>query len=207
MVDAPPTRFGAVVLAGGGAVRMDGADKAAVELDGTTLLERSLAALVSADEVVVVGGEVPTSRPVTFTREEPPYGGPAAGLLAGLAGFPVLPDVVVALAVDMPRVTTSTVERLLVALDDAGPEIDGSVLNDGRRQPLCAAYRTRALLTAAPAYDGRHGLSMRRLVDGLRIVDVTTVGDEARDVDSWQDLLALREQREPPRGSPGSPGG
>jgi molybdopterin-guanine dinucleotide biosynthesis protein A len=201
MADAPPTRFGAVVLAGGSAVRMDGADKAAVELDGSTLLERALAALTSADEVVVVGDAVPTSRPVSFLREDPAYGGPAAALLAGLAGFAVRPDVVVAVAVDMPRVTTSTVDRLLDALVRGGvedDEVDGAVLHDGRQQPLCAAYRTGALLAAAPAYDGRHGLSMRRLVGGLRLAAVPALGDEARDVDSWQDLLSLREHRDTP---------
>ena len=49
------------------------------------------------------------TRPVTFTREDPPCGGPAAGLLAGLrraAARP--PDRSVVLAVDMPRVTPAT---------------------------------------------------------------------------------------------------
>ena len=38
---------------------------------GRTLLERALDALLDAAEVVVVGEPVPTSRPVTFTRESP----------------------------------------------------------------------------------------------------------------------------------------
>ena len=82
-----PLRLGAVVLAGGTGARMGGVDKASVEIDGVTLLERSLAATMSALEVVVVGEQVPTSRPVTWTREDPAGGGPAAGLLAGLDRF------------------------------------------------------------------------------------------------------------------------
>src|SRR3954470_16309513 len=75
--------FSAVVLAGGVAARLDGVDKASVELDGRTLLAWALDAVVDASEVVVVGDPVPTERPVTFTRENPRYGGPVAALLTG----------------------------------------------------------------------------------------------------------------------------
>lgn len=182
---------GGVVLTGGSAVRLDGADKAGIEVAGHTLLERALAALATLPEIVVVGPEVPTSRPVTFRREDPPGGGPAAALLAGLAGFPRRPDVVVALAVDMPMVTGATVDRLLAAL--GGPEAgtpDGAVLvdADGRRQPLCAAYRPAAL--AAPG--SAHGWSMRRLVADLRLVEVPATAEECQDVDTWEDVLRLR---------------
>ena len=61
-----PLRLGAVVLAGGTGARLGGVDKAAIELDGVTLLERTLTTTMSATEVVVVGPEVPTSRPVTW---------------------------------------------------------------------------------------------------------------------------------------------
>src|SRR3954451_19198537 len=111
-----PGRFGAVVLTGGTAARMDGADKAAIELHGTTLLERSLAATVTAVEVVVVGDQVPTTRPVTWTLEDPRGGGAAAGLLAGMGRFLRPPDLLAVLAVDMPRVGPGTFARLLGAI-------------------------------------------------------------------------------------------
>jgi molybdopterin-guanine dinucleotide biosynthesis protein A len=180
--------WGGVVLSGGGAARMDGVDKASIEIDGQTLLEHVLVALGALPEIVVVGPEVPTSRPVTFTHEDPLGGGPAAGLLAGLEAFPRVPDLLLVLAVDMPRVTPATVQRLREAVAD-----EGAVLVDGRRQHLCAAYRTRALLAAAPPPEDRHGLSMFGLVGGLRLVEVAAVGDEARDVDSWQDLRELAD--------------
>ena len=80
------------------------------------------------------------------------------GLLAGLSGFPRMPAHVVVLAVDMPLVTTGTVERLLAAVDGH----DGALLVDAasRRQYLCAAYRTEALLAAAPALEEQHGLAV-----------------------------------------------
>src|SRR5688500_10211450 len=98
----------AVVLAGGTAARLGGADKAAIEHAGRTFLEHALAAVVAAGEVVVVGGQVPTSRPVTFVREDPPLGGPVAGLAAGRRVLAREPDLLLVLAVDMPRVTDAT---------------------------------------------------------------------------------------------------
>ncbi len=192
--------MGGVVLTGGGAARFGGADKASIELDGETLLERSLRALAEVPEVVVVGDQVVTSRPVTFLREDPPGGGPAAGLLAGLAGFPRPPRLLVVLAVDMPLVTAATVRRLTLAVgtDKEVDGVDGALLVDegGRQQYLCAAYRTSALLAAAPEAGDQHGLAVRRLVGGLRLVEVPAVDDEARDVDTWDDLRDLRARSE-----------
>jgi molybdopterin-guanine dinucleotide biosynthesis protein A len=187
--------LGGVVLSGGTAARFQGADKASMEVGGLTLLEHVLGALADVPEVVVVGDELVTSRPVTFLREDPAEGGPAAGLLAGLAGFPRRPRVVVVLAVDMPRVTTATVRRLVESVDDDGDN-DGALLvdEDGRSQYLCAAYRTEALLAAAPPMEEQHGLPMRRLVDELRLVEVPALAGETRDIDTWDDLLELREQ-------------
>ena len=193
-----PLRLGAVVLAGGTAARMGGVDKASIEVDGVTLLERSLAATLSAPEVVVVGDQVPTSRPVTWTVEDPPSGGPAAGLLTALDRFLVAPDLVAVIAVDMPRVSAGTVARLTWAVE-ADSEVDGAVLvdADGRRQPLAAVYRHAALSAARPgSLEEQHGLPVRRLVGDLRLVTVAAVGDEARDVDTWEDLRALRASYE-----------
>lgn len=191
-----PLRLGAVVLAGGTAARLDGADKASVEVAGVTLLERALHAVSAALDVVVVGEPVPTSRPVTFTREDPAYGGPAAGLLAGLDRLRPDLDLVCVLAVDMPRVETGTVARLTWAVE-GDPAADGACLVDagGRRQPLAAVYRVAALRRVRPAdREGEHGLPVFRLLAPLTLVDVPAVGDEARDVDTWTDLRALREQ-------------
>lgn len=184
-------QVGGIVLSGGSAARFQGADKASIEIAGTTLLEHALGALAEVPEVVVVGDQVPTSRPVTFLREDPPGGGPAAGLLAGLEGFAWPPRLVVVLAVDLPMVTTGTVSRLLAAAV-AG---DGALLvdPDGREQYLCAAYRTQALVSAAPPLEEQHGLAVRRLVGGLLLAGVPALGHEGRDVDTWEDLAELRQ--------------
>ncbi len=175
-------RIAAVVLAGGTAVRLGGADKASIELDGRTLLEHALAAVAVADEVVVVGDPVPTSRPVTFTREDPPRGGPAAGLLAGVAALAHAPDLLVVLAVDMPRVTAATVGRLLAAATGDGSALLGP---DGRTR-LALVVRPGPLAAAAPA--DPHGLPVHRLLAPLDLAAVPAHGEEAHGVDRWEDL-------------------
>lgn len=188
-----PLRLGAVILTGGTAARMDGIDKASIEVGGVTLLERALAATVNALEVVVVGPQVPTSRPVTWTREDPASGGPGAGILAGLDRFLRMPDLLCVLAVDMPRVNAGTVARLTRAAEEDST-VDGAVLvdGDGHRQVLAAVYRTSPLAAARPENrEHEHGLSVRRLVGRLRLAEVPVVGDEAQDIDSWKDLRDL----------------
>lgn len=176
---------------------MDGTDKASLELDGVTLLERALEATSAWDEVVVVGTEVSTGRAVRWTREDPPAGGPAAGILAALERFGSPPDLVAVLAVDMPRTTSATFARLEAALT---PAYDGALLvdKDGRRQPLCAVYRYAALQQARPRdrHDER-GLPVHRLIDRLRLVEVDALGAEAVDVDTWEALHGLQRDRPP----------
>jgi len=90
----------------------------------------------------------------------------------------------------MPLVTSATVRRLMAAAPG-----DGAVLVDeaAKLQYLCAVYRPDALDRVRPSYEEEHGLSMRALVMGLDLAHVPAFGPETRDVDTWEDLLALRE--------------
>lgn len=188
--------LGGIVLTGGSAARLQGVDKASIEVVGVTLLERVLGALTEVPVVVVVGGPVLTSRPVTNVREDPPDGGPAAGVLAGVSGFASPPRLVVVLAVDLPLVTPATVRRLVASAEVPGGECDGALLVDGngRRQYLCAVYRTDALLASAPPPVEHHGLAVRTLVGRLRLREVRALGGEAQDVDTWADLRLVRDR-------------
>ncbi len=107
--------FDAVVLAGGAAKRLGGADKPGLRIGGRSLLDRVLAACAGAGTTVVVGGRRPTARPVVWAREEPPGGGPLAALHAGLRRTTA--DRVVVLSADLPFLGEQTVRRLLAALD------------------------------------------------------------------------------------------
>ncbi|MFI8824284.1 DUF6457 domain-containing protein [Streptomyces sp. NPDC053431] len=78
------TAYDAIVLAGGAARRLGGADKPGVRVGGRALLDRVLAGCRDAGRTVVVAEPRGTARPVEWTREEPPGGGPVAALAAGL---------------------------------------------------------------------------------------------------------------------------
>jgi molybdopterin-guanine dinucleotide biosynthesis protein A len=185
--------WSAVVLAGGRGARLDGVDKAGVEIGGRTLLEWVLDAVVDAREVVVVGDQVPTERPVTFTRESPRYGGPAAGLLTGLDALLDVPAYVAVVAVDMPRLTMATMRRLTeAALTEAASDCDGAVLvgPDGRRQ-LAVVVSAARLQQVRPDHEHQHDLPLWRLLAPLDLVEVPAVGDEHRDIDTWSDLRDL----------------
>lgn len=189
-----PLALGAVILAGGTGARLGGADKAGVEVGGRTLLEYALDATIDAGEVVVLGDWTPTERPVTFTREEPRLGGPAAGLLHGLSRFARRPRQLLVMAVDMPFVTARTFDRLR----DAARHRDGAALCDlqGRRQLTMVLEVDRLPVPEPEAWPG---MPMHRLLDGLDLVDVPARDDEALDVDSWDDLLAARTRALPER--------
>lgn len=186
--DGDAAAFAAIVLAGGRAARLDGVDKASVELGGRTLLAWALDAVLDAAEVVVVGEAVLTERPVTFTRESPRYGGPVAALLTGLDALLLPTPSVLVLAVDMPHVTCATVRRLRRAATGH----DGAALldPDGRRQ-LAMALDTAALARVRPDHEGQHDLALHRLLAGLELVGVPADGREHRDVDTWRDLRDL----------------
>ena len=180
--------YSAVILAGGAAVRLDGADKASVELHGRTLLTWALDAVMDAAEVVVVGEPVPTERPVTFTRENPRYGGPVAALLTGRDALLQPRSWLAVLACDMPYLTPDTFRRLRAAA--AGH--DGAVLvgPDQRRQ-LALLLDVARLDAVRPDHEEQHGLALHRLLAPLRLAEVAATGKEHRDVDSWADLRDL----------------
>jgi molybdopterin-guanine dinucleotide biosynthesis protein A len=180
------TDYAAVILAGGTAVRMDGVDKAGVEYAGRTLLEHALAAVSGAAEVVVVGEPVPTSRPATFVLEDPPHGGPAAGLLAGRDALLGRPPYLAVLAVDMPRLTTDTFRRLLAVADGH----DGAFLSDPSGRRALAGVLDLAAFDRVRPGDG-FGLPLHRLLTPLDLAAVAAEADEARDVDTWADLRDL----------------
>ncbi|WP_043840740.1 molybdenum cofactor guanylyltransferase [Amycolatopsis taiwanensis] len=173
-----------IVLAGGAARRMSGVDKPMLEVGGMPLLRRAISALRGVSPVIVVGPRRAGLPPVTWTREEPPGGGPVAGLAAGLALVPPGKDLVVVLAADLPGLRPSTVDKLVAALGAA----DGAVLvdADGKRQWLIGAWRTARLRAALPSSPG--GVSMRKLLGGLSTVTVGEAPGESADVDTPADL-------------------
>ncbi|MFC7878985.1 molybdenum cofactor guanylyltransferase [Isoptericola sp. NPDC057391] len=203
----PDVRHDAVVLAGGRASRLGGVPKPTVVLDGATLLDRALAAARDADRTVVVGPDpaLPPGRDVLVAREDPPFGGPVAGLDAGLRALDAAsggsaPPWVLVLAVDVPR-AAEAVAPLRAAVGTTDGDLDGAYLvREGHAQWLVGLYRRDALrraldgLAASTGSRGATGLTgvpVRRLVAGLSCVEVPDVEAVSADVDTWDDLRRL----------------
>ncbi|WP_169739945.1 molybdenum cofactor guanylyltransferase [Actinospica robiniae] len=184
--------FDAVVLAGGGARRLDGTDKPALRIGGTSLLDRVLGACADAGRTVCVGPERPTLRPVRWTREDPVGGGPVAALAVGLEN--VSAGRVLALAADLPFLTAGLVRALVRAAEAA----DGAVLVDagGRDQWLAGCYQHAALAAGLDRLRAERGAlagaSLRALASPLALRRVADPQGLGFDCDTWEDVRHVR---------------
>ncbi|MFH8625704.1 NTP transferase domain-containing protein [Streptomyces vietnamensis] len=190
------TAYDVVVLAGGAARRLGGSDKPGVRVGGRTLLDRVLSACPDAGRTVVVAEPRPTVRPVRWTREDPPGGGPLAALGAGVRETGA--DVLLVLSADLPFLDRDTVRRLLEALDaDSGTEAALLTDAEGRDQPLVAAYRRTPLLRELVLVAERRGGTLaggplRLLTGGLRLARVAADPLASFDCDTWEDIATAR---------------
>lgn len=186
----------AVLLAGGRASRMGGADKTALVSGGLTLSDHAVAAAGRAATVVLVGLRDGRTAPagVVHAREDPPFGGPVAAIAAGLAAVADPAPWTLVLACDLVR-PEAAVAQLLGAADDAGDDADGFVAVDegGRRQPLLALYRSDALRAAVRALGDPDGAAVRRLTADLRLVEVPLAAGLCADVDEPADAARVTD--------------
>jgi molybdenum cofactor guanylyltransferase len=193
-------RVTAVVLAGGASQRFP-PDKLAQLVDDEPLLDRALASLPEDFAVVVVGSAREVAREVIFTSEDPPGGGPAAGLVAGVRRALAQPndapnDAIVTLPADAPlggQAASTLLSRL--ESDPAAGAVVGVDAN-GLVQPLQLAMRPEAAaaFVAAAGPGGAAGVSARRLLDALRpgLVSHELAPAELWDIDTPDQLLAWR---------------
>jgi molybdenum cofactor guanylyltransferase len=213
----PPGQIAAVVLAGGRAARLGGADKPGVRISGRSLLASVTSAAIGAGacQIVIVGPPRPDlidelmqagqqaasadGDPIAFTSEHPPGAGPVPALRAGLEL--VTQPRIILLAADLPFLRASHVRALLASAVGAAA---GSMLVDGQGRPqwLASCWRTAALRTALEGYGGS---SLGGVLRPLRPVEVTisVVGGQPppwMDLDTSEDVaeaLALARQDNP----------
>ncbi|MET9628793.1 molybdenum cofactor guanylyltransferase [Lentzea sp. NPDC006480] len=171
--------YAAIILTGGRGERLGGVDKAALSYRDATLLDHVLSVVDDASEIIVVGPEKDIPN-VIWAREDPPGGGPLAGLAAGLSK--TTEDWVAVLAVDQPGITEDTIARLLQAKGNA-------VLKDDRTQWLIGVWNAAELRRAIP--EDPRDQPLRKTLQLLDPVEVSALPGEARDVDTPDDLDTL----------------
>lgn len=189
----------AILLAGGRASRLGGIDKNALEVDGRTLLEHAVAAAASVGctPIVVAGPERPGTDGVVWVREDPPFGGPVAGIAAALGALdPADGPWTVVLSCDLPG-AAAALTRVVRDLVLLGDDVDAVCLGDASSRPqwLVGAYRTAALRRAIAALPrGGRDAAVRDFVAELAVVVLAAPDAETADVDTWEDLEQARSR-------------
>lgn len=178
----------------GGAARRFGGDKLAAEVDGRPLLEHALDGLPAEAAVALVGPQRSAGRPVVTVVEDPPGGGPAAGLVAGVSwALGLDPDAIVTLPGDAPAGGRAAL-RLLAELDRTGADVVVGVDQTGRHQVLQLALRPVAArrLVALAGPDRGRDQSVRRLVEQLDPSRLALAAELSRDIDTVDQLMHFR---------------
>jgi molybdopterin-guanine dinucleotide biosynthesis protein A len=180
--------YDAIVLAGGRARRLAGADKPALEVAGAPMLERVVAACSGASHIVVVGPRRELSTQVRWTRESPAGSGPVAAVAAALP----LTDapLVLLLAADLPWIAPAVPVLLGSVHDSAAALVDA----DGRRNLLASAWRRSALAAALERVETPAGAAVRALYGDVACADVPDPQGWGQDCDTWDELARARER-------------
>ncbi len=146
-------RLRGLVLAGGQSTRM-GADKAALQVDGRTLLACSVEALetVTTSVHVAVRAEQADNelrRQFALLLDVPPARGPAAALVAAWRHDPDAAWLV--LACDMPALGGGALQALVTSRDPSRGGTAWRTPEDGLPEPLCAIWEPATLARLAAA--------------------------------------------------------
>ncbi|KVQ58187.1 molybdenum cofactor guanylyltransferase MobA [Burkholderia territorii] len=202
MSASPSPSVTGLLLAGGRATRMDGADKGLQLLDGTPLAlhvlrrlspqvnEMLISANRNADRYAELGAPFDAR---IVPDDTPDFPGPLAGLLAGMRAARA--PLVACSPCDTPYLPTDLVARLLAALDAHQADIAMAVTVDAQQarspQPTCALLRTSLAddLAAGLAAGER---KVRAWYARHKTVEVEFCDERAfYNANSWQELAAL----------------
>lgn len=177
-----------ILVAGGGARRLGGVDKAMLPLGhaSSPLIESVIAACPG--NVIVVGPQRSLAHPVTWVADEHPDGGPAAAIWSGLQH--VTSEYVFVSAGDQ-ILTTHIVNQICKAA--IGHDGAWAVRADGTGQPLCAVVRSRLMLDLLEPTQGINQ-SPLKLMSTLALVPVKVDEGAIDDVDTWDDVRRVAKK-------------
>jgi molybdopterin-guanine dinucleotide biosynthesis protein A len=184
----------AVLLAGGRAARLGGADKPGITISGRSLLATVAAAAADAgaSRIIVVGPSRPglTAPSVEYTTEQPPGAGPVPALRAGIAR--VAEPWLFLLPADLPFLRGAHLRTLLATAEQR--QTAGALLLDmqGRKQWLISCWRSEPLTSALTGYGGA---ALGGVLGRLDPAEVTVAQEPGQpppwlDCDTDEDLAA-----------------
>lgn len=175
-----------IIVAGGSATRMGGADKAMLPLGlgGNALIADVIQSCPGKVFIVGYPREIGTvaNESVTWVPDLNPGGGPAAGIWSGLTK--VSSEYVFISAADQ-TLSQETVGKLVAAA--LGNDGAWAIRSDGSGQPLCACVRTELLRDLLAKTQGVNQ-SPLRLLSNLKMVGVNVNPNQVVDFDTWQDV-------------------
>jgi len=188
-----------IVLAGGRSSRF-GSNKLEALIDGVRVIDRTVAALASVVDEVIVAGTSAEAAPGDVLLVPDPHlaGGPLVGLGAGLSS--ARREVALVVGGDMPLVEPALLRAMVDRLE-ADPAADSVVLGDGADvRPLPMAIRVGAARTAIGGVLAGSDRSMRALLARLRAATIPETewrvldpdGNTLLDVDRPADLELAR---------------
>jgi molybdenum cofactor guanylyltransferase len=162
----------ALIFAGGRASRLGGVNKALLEVGGSTIVARILAALGPlVDEHVVLTNDTALVEleDVRLVFDPTPHAGVLPALAAGLEA--AAGDICLAVACDMPFVSSELFTHLLELqrLEDADVVIPRTA---GFLEPMHAVYRREPVLQAIQAALGRGDQRMISYFADVRVREV-----------------------------------
>jgi molybdopterin-guanine dinucleotide biosynthesis protein A len=187
-----------LILAGGGAVRLGGVDKAQIQLGGETLLARAIAAIQSfAAPIAISGGPAPHASEVAglpVLTDVSPGAGPLAGIAAGLKWAAVEGmDWLAVRPVDTPFLDAAAYEQL-VAGSDAEPI---QIAETTRTQWLVALIRTDLWQAAAEASAGEDkSIAHFAKLVGMSKIPMADLAPAFDNINTPEDLSAARARAE-----------
>lgn len=158
-----PSNAAALILNGGKARRMGGADKSRIQVEGKSIVHRQCDLLSQRFEACAMAGktiDIPTDLPLHALGDRVGGLGPVDGIASGLAWSPEPWLFVV--ASDMPYLSLPLIDALLAAREEKSDIV--CVDCAGRAQPLFALYHRRLL----PTLDARLGAGLLRASELLQ---------------------------------------
>jgi len=175
----------AIILAGGSSTRMK-SDKSLLDIQGVPLIVYIVRQLKTCFPSVIISTnhrEKYEFLGVPIVRDDPPQGGPVAGMLAGLMASPYELNFI--MACDIPVVYRNVIRSLFARIDN----YDVAIPSRGSElwEPFFGLYRRRVIPLLRRVMRGKKPW-MRTVLDGA---DVVTV-----DVDSgeWPKNINTQEE-------------